>query len=310
MTGPFMKSLFLCLALASTALAAPTAAEANTEKARTAFQAAQALYQAGRFADALTKFQEAQALKPHPVIVFNIARCHEQLGALPQALAAYREYLRLSPEATDRDAVQSSIASLEKRVPRNQQLVVSVEPAAAVVKVDGKKVGASPATIELPAGEHSLEVSAEGYEPFKRSFTMSAQRPLEMNVSLSAKVAVVAPMVAPVVAADAPTRPAELAPLDAPPMPPLVSQPDEPRRGRTFTWIAGGTAIASGAVATGLGIAANATAADIRSGQVRQTRELDGIATQAQGLATGANVAWVVAGTAAVTAIVLFFVEK
>lgn len=305
MTKPPMKSLFLCLALASSALAAPAAPEANTEKARTAFSAAQTLYQAGRFAEALTKFQEAQALKPHPVIIFNIARCHEQLGALPQALAAYREYLRLSPDATDRDAVKTSIASLEKRVPQTQQLVVSVEPATAVVKVDGKKVGSSPATIELPPGEHALEVSAEGYEPFKRSFTMSAQRPLEMNVSLSAKVVVAA-----VAVVDAPTRTPELTPLDAPPMPPLVSQPDEPRRTRTFTWIAGGTAIASGAVATGLGIAANATANDLRSGQVRQTTQLDGIATQAQGLATGANVAWVVAGTAAVTAIVLFFVEK
>ena len=300
-----MKSLFLCLALASTALAAPAASEANTEKARAAFQAAQTLYQASRFAEALTKFQEAQALKPHPVIIFNIARCHEQLGALPQALAAYREYLRLSPEATDRDAVKTSIASLEKRLPQNQQLVVSVEPADAVVKVDGKRVGSSPASIELAPGEHALEVSAEGYEPFKRSFTMSPQRPLEMNVSLSAK-----PVVAPVVVADAPTRPPELTPVDAPPMPPLVSQPNEPRRTRTFTWIAGGTAIASGAVATGLGIAANATAADIRSGQVRPTTQLDGIANQAQGLATGANVARVVAGTAAETAIVLFFVEK
>jgi tetratricopeptide (TPR) repeat protein len=296
-----MKSLFLCLVLASTALAAP---EANTEKARAAFQAAQALYQAGRFADALTKFQEAQALKPHPVIIFNIARCHEQLGAVPQALAAYREYLRLSPDASDREAVNASIASLEKP-PQNQQFVVSVEPAAAVVKVDGQRVGSSPASIELPAGEHSLEVSAEGYEPLKRSFTMSAQRPLEMNVSLSAKAVAVVP-----VAADAPTRPPELTPLEAPPMPPLVSQADEPRRTRTFTWIAGGTALASGAVATGLGIAANVTADDLRSGLVRPSADLDRIATHAQDLATGANVAWVVAGTAAVTAIVLFFVEK
>ena len=295
-----MKSLWLCLALASTALAAP---DANTEKARAAFQAAQTLYQAGRFADALTKFQEAQALKPHPVIIFNIARCHEQLGALAEALASYREYLRLSPEATDRDAVRASIASLEKRVPQNQPLVVSVEPASAVVRVDGKKVGSSPASVELPPGEHALEVSAEGYAPFQRTFTMTSQRPLEMNVSLSAKAA-------PVVIADAPTRPPELTPLDPPPMPPLVTQPDAPRRTRTFTWVAGGTAIASGAVATGLGIAANAKAAEIRSGDVRQTMELDGIATQAQEMAMGANVAWVLAGTAAVTAIVLFFVEK
>ena len=307
MTKAFMKSLFRCLVLASAALAAPAPAEPNTEKARAAFQAAQALYQASRFADALTKFQEAQALKPHPVIIFNIARCHEQLGALPQALAAYREYLRLSPEASDRAAVAASIASLEKRVPQNSQLVVSVEPPGAVVQVDGKRVGSSPASIELPPGEHSLEVSAEGYEPFKRSFTMSAQRPLEMNVSLSAKAPVV---VAPVVVADAPTWPPELTPAGAPPPPPLVSQPDEPRRTRTFTWIAGGTAIASGAVATGLGIGASLTAADLRSGVVRPTAQLDGIASHAQDLATGANVAWAVAGAAAVTAIVLFFVEK
>lgn len=296
-----MKTFLLCLVLAvPPAQAAPAATPSTVEKARAAFLSAQQLYQASRFVEALKKFEEAQALNAHPVILFNIARCHEQLGAVPEAIRAYREYLRLSPGAADRSEVQASIASLEKRAPQSatQTLVVSAEPAGSLVKVDGKSVGKSPVSTELPPGEHELEVSAEGFEPFKRTFTLTALRPLEMNVSLRAVT----------VAADAPTRPPTLTPDDAPPMPPLVSQPVEPRR-RTFTWVAGGAALVSGAVATGLGIGANATAAELRSGTVRPTLEGDAIAGRAQGLATGANVAWAVAGTAAVTAIVLFFVE-
>lgn len=296
MSKPAMKTFLLCwaLLLALPALAAPDA----TAKARAVFQAAQALYTEGRFDEALAKFQEAQQLKPHPVLVFNIARCHEQLGALAKALEGYRAYLKQLPTATDRDAVRASIAGLEKRLKKTAQPVrVSVEPAGSVVKIDGRPVPSAPEAIELPDGEHQLEVSAPGFEPMQRTFTLSG-RPLELSIALRA-----------LVAGDAPKRDPGLTPVDPPPPPPpLVVQAEPAPRGRPGTFIAGGVSLAAVGTGTALGVLALSTQATLR-GSERSRPDADTLVTEGQAFATGANVAWGVAGAAAVTAVILFFVE-
>lgn len=287
-TKVFLLSLLLSLG----ALAAPKVDP--TVKARAAFQAAQQLYQADKFAAALEKFQEAQALKPHPVILFNIARCHEQLGATREALAAYREYLKQLPTASDKDAVEASIATLEKKL-GPQVLTVAVEPNLSAVKVDGKLISGNPPTVELKEGEHTLEVSAQGYETFRRTFTIGG-KPLDMNVALRA------------MPSDAPKN-AQLTPDQPPPLPPLVAQQPDAPRARTATWIVGGTAIAAAGGALGLGLAAQGQAATIRGQMVRDGALVERDAQAAQNLALGSNIAWGVAGAAAITAVILYFVE-
>lgn len=307
-----MKRVWLCLGLVWAGLAFAQTPE-QTEKARVAFGAAQKLYQASRFAEALKKFEEAQALKPHPVIVFNIARCHELMGNSAQALKAYREYLRLSPDATDKAAVQASIAKLEKKVPAvvTQTLIVNAEPPGATIAVDGKKVAAATVTIDVSAGEHTLEVSAAGYETLKRQVTVASGRTVELNLSLKPTPAPPPPP-APMVSADVPRKEKEpeLTPTTAPAEPMVTKPVDQPKHVRTFTWVAGGTAIAAGAVATGLGVGASFSANSLKSGDgTRSSMEAGQLASSAQGMATGANIAWGVAGAAAITAVVLFFVE-
>ena len=311
-----MRILGLILVMSWAAFAQPAPSAADTEKARTAFAAAQQLYQASKFADALKKFEEAQALKPHPVIVFNIARCQELLGQLPQALKSYREYLRLSPAAADKDAVAAAIAVLEKKLPApsSQQLVVNAEPAASVVTIDGKRLGVTPVTAELSAGEHALEVSAEGFETLKRKVNLAPQRTLELNITLKplpvpkpVEVAEVKKPPPPV--EDAPKKDPLLTPTEAP-VESLVTLPTEPApRRRVFTWVAGGTAVVAAGVATGLGVGAMNNMSDLRNGTLHNKEDANAMAENATGLATGSNVAWGLAGAAAITAVVLFFVE-
>lgn len=158
----------------------------DTAKAKEAFQRAQKLYKQARYAEAIEKFEEAYALKPHPVIYFNIGRCYEQLNETAKAPRAYRDYLRLSPTAADRDTVADAIANLERRLRDTgvQQLLVFTEPPTARIEVDGQDVGQSPASIELKAGNHQLVVRADGFEPVERSFVMSLSRATEMTINL------------------------------------------------------------------------------------------------------------------------------
>ncbi len=306
-------ALFLLAGLPAFAQApaAPATAEA-TAKAKELFSAAQKLYKAGRFAEAIVRFEEARAAKPHPIIYFNIARCHEQLGETGKALRAYRDYLRLSPGATDRDTVKESMAVLERRLKDTgvQQVLIFAEPESARVSIDGKEVGLAPASAELIAGAHKLVVTAEGFEPLERSFTVELTRFSEQTVSLQ-------PLKSkPVAAVDAPTQTAVeptvvsngTASVDA-----AVKKIDlvpAPKKQRVFTWVAAGTAVAAAGVGVGLGVASANASASLRNASA----PLDGqtaqrLANDSVSLSTGANVTYALAGAALVTAVVLFFVE-
>lgn len=136
--------------------------------ARAAFQAAQALFARRKYAAAVVKFEEAYAARPHPSVLFNIARCREELGEVPAALRGYREYLRQTRES---DAeLRRLVAQLERKLRERgvQQLTVYADPAAAQVAIDGRELGLAPATTELPEGEYEVLVTVNGFQPERR----------------------------------------------------------------------------------------------------------------------------------------------
>ena len=283
----------------------PTPVEPNVLKAREAFAAAQKLYQQARYADAAAKFEEAYALRPHPTIQYNIGRCLEQLGDLPRAMRSYRDYLRLMPDAPDKDAVNAAVADLERKLQNKgvQQVLVYAEPASAVISVDGKVLGGSPSSIELPPGNHTVTVTATGHEPMQRAFVLSAQRSIELSFSLKSSSPAV-------VISDKPVVPTFTPNEFPPPPPPLVvatTTPD-PRKPRLFTWLASGAALAAAGTSVGLYAAANGELVQMRALE-RPGTEQQKYVNRAESLQTGSTVAAAVAGGAAVTALVLFFVE-
>lgn len=293
----------LCtLVLAAVSFADPAAV------AREAFVKGQGLYSAGKYKDALAKFEESFAAKPHPATVFNIARCQDQLGDLVRAMTSYKEYLRQSPQATDADEVATAIASIEQRLQKQgtQHLLVYAEPAGARVSVDGKDIGTSPASTSISPGSHKVTIAAPGFDPYERAFAMSATRSMELTVSLraSAVVAVKQPDV--VKAPDA--REPDLTP---PPPPALVVDTATPApRKRLFTWVAAGTA----GVAAGLGLAFTAVMKDnentLKTLDPMRTRDTaTTLYNGAYSMGTAATVSFITAGVAAVAAVVLFFLE-
>lgn len=314
----------LCVALVVSAPAKtksappPPAAADPTQKAKEAFQTAQRLYKEARYADAIVKFEEAYALKPSPVLFFNIGKCHEQLGDVPKALRSYRDYLRLAPDAKDKDTVSDAIANLERRLKEKglQQLMVFADPPSAVIEVDGKVLGNSPASIELTAGNHKLVVKAEGFETTERAFVMQTARATEMTINLRPGGTKMDPPPPPPPLVDVPKKdepkkdePPKLTPKDtvvASTGTGVTKTAEPAKKGRLWTWVAGGVAVAGAGAGVGMGVMAQNTASTVPMAEIGQARAQ---AQSAQGLATGANIAYGVAGAAAITAVVLFFVE-
>ena len=117
-----MTRLALVLALVATAAVTvpPVDAVADTDddralaRAKKLHREGEKLFALGKFAGALEKYEAAFEAKPIPAFLFNIGQCHRNLGDFDAAIFSFNKYLKLQPDAKNRDAVEEYIAELER----------------------------------------------------------------------------------------------------------------------------------------------------------------------------------------------------
>lgn len=107
--------------------AAPAASatnSANTGKTRAAelYKQSADAYLHGDFVQAIKLLDEAYALDPQPVLVYNQARAHEGLGHVDEAIALYEKYLSEEPTSPDRGAIEQRLSTLRKQKEEKQRL--------------------------------------------------------------------------------------------------------------------------------------------------------------------------------------------
>lgn len=74
-------------------------------------------YKSGRYREALARFKAALALSPVANLLFNIARIHEKLGELSEAITYYERYERApDAEPAARDAARERLADLRAQI--------------------------------------------------------------------------------------------------------------------------------------------------------------------------------------------------
>jgi len=187
----------------------PTASFAELSGARASFEQAMTAYGQGRFRAAIEHFREADRLAPSPRLSFNIAQAYEQMLDGPNALSAYRDYLRRAPGADNAADTSLRIAELELELQRSgvQQLSVLSTPVGATVIIDDLSRGVSPWTAELAPGPHLLLLRLRGYNDFRQSFELPARHAIDLVASLTPLLA--AP---PLAVAPRPQPPAEALP--------------------------------------------------------------------------------------------------
>lgn len=78
-------------------------------KAFNYYNEGKAAFQSQQFGQALTKFEQANVLDPSPILVYNIARCHEEMGQAEAAIRYYELYLDVDPQASDREDVERRV---------------------------------------------------------------------------------------------------------------------------------------------------------------------------------------------------------
>jgi len=106
--------LVMCVAVAVPARTA-NADDPATRAARRHFERGEKLFALGKFDDALEEYQTAFDAKPLPGFLYNIGQCYRNLGDYDQAIFSFKKYLKLEPEASNKEAVERLIEELEEK---------------------------------------------------------------------------------------------------------------------------------------------------------------------------------------------------
>jgi hypothetical protein len=235
-----------CLTPPALALAQPVApAPKGASSPRELYKSGEAKFKAGDYAGALVDFQAVDSLKPTPQAARYIGLSQDKLGHYQEAVAAYERFLgNVPPKLTkEGDEIHKRLDEI-KAMPG--KVHIETAPAGATVAIDGKPQGQpSPLDVDLPAGRHSLHVSAEGREAQDRDLDVAYASRTDVSLQL-------APAAAP-----APSSPPIVA--EAPPPPPTTPAPPPPppeAHSRLPAYITGGLAIVGAGIGTVFGVMA------------------------------------------------------
>jgi tetratricopeptide (TPR) repeat protein len=85
-------------------------------------------YRSGDFKQTIDLLNEAYALEPQAVLLYNLARAHEGIGNSDAAIETYEKFLAQEPNAKDRGAIEQRLVTLKRQ--RDERLALEKKSAA------------------------------------------------------------------------------------------------------------------------------------------------------------------------------------
>jgi len=164
-SGHWRCGLFIALAVLVTWIAPPTVrADDVADEADVQFRLGSAEYHDGNFELALSYFLASNRLARNKNVLFNIARCYEQLQRFPEAYRYYSGALENEKDASAIAILKQALSGISNRV---ALLAITTDPPGARIYLDRKDLGErglAPQTIALPARSYRVIAELEGYE--------------------------------------------------------------------------------------------------------------------------------------------------
>jgi tetratricopeptide (TPR) repeat protein len=285
----------------------PDATAQAKAKAQNLLTQGSALYEKGDYAEALEKFKAAFATYDSPKLLFNIGQANRDLGRPVEALEAFEQFLIGARDAAPEtlDDAKKSVDELQTKLGR---LRVECQTENATISLDGKDVGLTPLTKLLWAatGRHQVTARHWSFPPAVENVDVRAGVVLPVHIVLQAPAASL-----PAAQSSQPEPAAGRVDLST------NESPPPPSRGwwmgRTWTWVAAGSAalFTAGAGAAGLAMQSKYDSLNrsCGSGSPSQAGCSESDISAVNSRRNMANVMWALAGASAVTAGILFFVE-
>ncbi len=223
-----IRIFFFGIALAMVAASRPAMPEQDASRL---FRQGVGHFEAGRYEQALEAFEAVYAERQLAGVLYNIAMCYRALDRVPEAVNAFRRYLRdEDPSRVSRNDLLEIRGLLREMRDGYGDLDIHVDVEGAAIELDGHPIGTSPLGIPFAVapGEHRVSASLEGYTGDETTVTVEAG--LTRNLALNLE-----PIPPP---APAPEPEPETEPVPAPvsePEPETVPEP-EPTPGRRLGW--------------------------------------------------------------------------
>lgn len=181
-----LVTVVLVLAVPVIAAAAPADVSAeNKAAARELFARGVAFLESGEPARAARALEQARALAPFAVVLYNLGVAYERLGQVVEASETFRAVVdepgQLNPERVA--AAQRKLATLAARI---GHLAIASEPEGATVRIDGADVGTAPLDdVRLKQGTHFVEASLRGHLPDRRVVAVEGGKRATVTLTLA-----------------------------------------------------------------------------------------------------------------------------
>ncbi len=161
-------------------------ADTAKEQAKAHFLEGRANYESGNFAKALTAFEQANALAPHPLLIYNIAQVYEAMEDVPRAIKQYERYLESNPG--DAAEITEKVSALGATLTTWPAIELVSVPAGATVRVgaaDYPPRGETPLMLRLAPKRQRLFLEKAGYKSIERpvQFGAGVQRRLSLTLT-------------------------------------------------------------------------------------------------------------------------------
>src|SRR5205085_11735476 len=113
------------------------------------FERGYLLAQQGSLEEAISEFNQAYALQPHPSVLYNLGQAYAASGRAVEAVETLSRFLEQAP-AGDRERRSQAAALMEYQTQRIGLLSLTVSPEDATISIDGVALGHAPLPGPIP----------------------------------------------------------------------------------------------------------------------------------------------------------------
>ncbi len=178
----FAALVLLAAPLRADAQPAPASATSDAE-AKALFGGGVARFEAGDLQGAREAFERAYAAAPYPIVGYNLGLTLEALGD-PVGARDVLSRVVAAPGTVRPDRITRARKAVAEAQARIGTIAVRVDVTGATVRAGSRSPVPAPATVEVAAGEVSIEVVAEGHRPEYRVVTVGGGERRDVEVHL------------------------------------------------------------------------------------------------------------------------------
>lgn len=151
---------------APTTTTPPPGDDATMAQAKQHFETGRNAYNAGDYVTAIREFKAAEALRPSPILSYNIGLANEKLGKRRVAVKYYRRYLEQQPNAANKAEVEQKVQALEASIAAEPSPAATAQPGGTAPQPGMQEQPSDMPPPDTSAQPGAAPAPTPGYDPY------------------------------------------------------------------------------------------------------------------------------------------------